>query len=109
MKALTELSVGDKIASEVRYSGDVEIFTVERLTATTAVCRRATFQLNNGLMVGTGGGGGWNRRYGRIARSDDLVKSRIREAQNRVARIKVDEANLAAIEALLVSLAKATP
>lgn len=101
---LDDVKVGDLIALGERFGSGVTLLKVERLTATTAVCGTSRFKLEDGMLIGSGGGNRWDyRRYGRKANATDLINVRIRRAASELKEFKVSKENLEAVEALLAT------
>jgi hypothetical protein len=112
MAQLVGLKIGDTIKCLQAYTRDAyDMFKVERLTDTRAVCSaigavtnyQGSFKLDNGLMIGSGDN--WNRRYGSIATEADFaaiaMRNRIRAARSAMERLAITEANIEAVETLL--------
>lgn len=103
---LEGVKVGDRIRCMVRYGRREELFTVSGLTKTLAKCEGgASFRIDSGLMTGTGGGAGWNRRNGYLVDGEALARIelsiRIGKAQAGLRVLVATEENLAVVEKLL--------
>lgn len=112
MAKLEGVKVGDTIKCAQQYSRDAyDLFKVERLTATQAVCSaigavteyQRSFKLANGLMIGASDK--WSSRYGSVATDADFaaiaMRNRIRTAREAMGNLIISEKNIEAIEALL--------
>jgi hypothetical protein len=107
-KHLDGVKVGDKIKSPRKFSMGEQLFTVASCTPTLAKCSDGTvFRIDSGLMMGTGGGSGWDRRHGYLASEADIARIelaiRIRTASEQTRSITVTAANLAAAEAFIAA------
>ena len=103
MSELAGAEVGTFLA--VNRWGTVELYRVEGLTKTQAVCGHARFSLKTGKLVGD------DSRfpmYARIASEQDKTNARIKKAQNAISKVKVTADNLAAVQAFLNAV-KETP
>lgn len=107
--AKLDVKVGDLLALPERFGSSLTLMKVDRLTATTAVCGTSRFKLDDGMMIGSGGGGRWDfRQYARCATPSDLLNVRIRRAAIKLKDFKVSADNLEAVEALLATATPAT-
>jgi hypothetical protein len=107
-ESIKDVKVGDKIKCVNAYlRNEYDIFTVDRVTKTLAVCGSVSFQLESGLMRGTRDR--FRSRYGykttdaevaEIKAGQDL-KARLRAAKARLECFRVTADNLEAVEALL--------
>lgn len=107
-RTLEGVKPGDKIKCGQRHGLGEELFTVQSLTATLAKCERGiSFRIDSGVMMGTGGGAGWDRRHGFLASEADVARIRqanaIRRAQQQIRAIIVTAANLEAAEAFIAA------
>jgi hypothetical protein len=96
---------GDKIKVRHSWGRGFDVHVVERVTKTQAVCANEKFNIDSGLMIGSGTFR--NPRYASFATDEDfalaVLDKRIREAQVSVDRIKINESNLEAAEAFIAA------
>lgn len=105
-RALEGAKVGDTIIVQPEYSSGVPVlYVIERLTATQAVCKHASFKLDNGLKIGSGSG--WHSKRGILGTDEGIAAARVliraRNAQESIGRIRVTAENLEAAEAFIAA------
>lgn len=102
---LAGVKVGDKIKVSGRFGAEFTLYTVERVTATQAVCDKARFRLDNGLQIGSRDR--WYSSWGSIASEADIagieLRKRIKSVGAAVSQIKVTADNLEAAEAFVAA------
>ena len=99
MSELTDAVVGTKIAVREQYSSLYRILTVTAVSDKTVHCNYSRFRKSDGLLIGSAGT--WTSRYACIAGEEHLMEDRIRNASQRVSKIKISKKNIDAIEAFI--------
>lgn len=109
---LEGVKVGDTIKVLEQYGRLFSLHTVQRVTATLAVCEKASFKIASGAQMGTRTTGRWSTaKYGELVPNADIpvlkmqleIKRRVSDAQWRLSSITVTADNLAAAEALIAA------
>lgn len=87
-----ELKIGDKIATDKKYSSGVDIHVIERVTPTTYVTGKYRFKKDGLSVIGADKySGPFN---GRIPTENDWMKYRIQQASVAVKKVLINEKNI---------------
>ncbi len=106
MAELVNIVAGDRLVGE--SFGRHEIYTVERVTKTMAICERGSrFHLSDGRLVGEQSRGGWGYTYVHKFNEQDAMNERIKKATGKIERLRVNASNIDATEAFLAAVSSA--
>jgi len=100
MAGLEGVVVGDVLAHSGAWSG-IGLTKVKKITKTLIICGVGRFNRERGWQQG---GGAFSRSRVWVPTPDNLLEVRIQRAQRAIKEVKVDEASVDAIEALLATL-----
>lgn len=106
-RRLEGVKPGSTIISNMRYGSGEEIYVVDRVTQTQAICGKTRFMIDSGVMVGTSSA--LPTRWGNLVKNEDVAKvharARLRErifiARQEMARISLNSHNIDAAEAFI--------
>ena len=104
---LTGVKPGDKLKTRsCHWGSQFDTHVVERVTKTLAVCKYASFRIDNGLKIGTGN---YSRGkvYASFATEQDFAEAnmerRIQTARAALSKIKIDTNTIDQAEALIAA------